>query len=265
MNAPKIAVVTGGSSGIGLAAVRALVRRGCRVYELSRRETGPDCAHHLRADVTDETSVQAAFSEVLEREGRVDILICCAGYGISGAVEFTTSEDAHRQLEVNFFGVVNACRAVLPAMRRQRGGRIVCISSVAAVVPIPFQTYYSVSKAAINAFCMALQSEVRPFGIRVCAVMPGDIRTGFTAARVKSWAGDELYGGRISGSVAVMEKDERNGMPPERVGEAVARTALARAPRMLRAVGAQYQAIHALTRVIPYDWVSRLVGKIYGK
>ena len=264
MSAP-IAVVTGGSSGIGLATVRALAKKGCRVYELSRREAGADCAIHLRADVTDEQSLLQAIEQVVAREGRIDILTCCAGYGISGAVEFTTSEDAHRQLEVNFFGTVNACRAVLPIMRRQRSGRIVCISSVAAVVPIPFQAYYSVSKAAINAFVMALRSEVRPFGISVCAVMPGDIRTGFTAARVKSQAGDDEYGGRISRSVAVMEHDEQTGMSPERAGSSIARTALARCVPPLRAIGAKYQLVHTASRLVPSALASRIIGCIYGK
>ena len=212
----QVAIVTGGSSGIGAAAAEYLAVHGCTVYEFSRHEKsgGSASVHHVTADVTDEASVAAAVQSVLDAEGRIDILLNNAGFGISGAAEFTSVEEAKRQLEVNFWGMVRATKAVLPVMRAQRSGRIVNTSSVAAVTPIPFQTYYSVSKAAINSFTMSVGNEVRPYGIRISAVMPGDTRTGFTDARARSFAGDDAYGGRISRSVAKMEKDERGGVLP---------------------------------------------------
>ena len=176
MNTSKVAIVTGGSGGIGRCTAMALARAGCRVYEFSRREKAPTPGvEHLTADMTDEQSVQAAVAEVERREGRIDILVCNAGFGISGAAEYTAPEDAHAQLELNLYGADRAARAVIPVMRAQGGGRIVCMSSIAGILPIPFQLWYSVSKAAINAYVLALQNEVRPFGISVCAVMPGDI------------------------------------------------------------------------------------------
>lgn len=126
------------------------------------------------------------MNRVVQAEGRIDLLICCAGYGISGAAEMTDPQDAHRQLDVNLYGMDAVVRAVVPQMRKQETGRIVLISSVAGMLPIPFQLWYSVSKAAINAYTLALQNELKPFGISVCAVLPGDISTGFTAARKKS-------------------------------------------------------------------------------
>lgn len=119
----SVAVITGGSSGIGLNAARALRDRGLNVYELSRRaENAEPGVTHLQADVTDETQVNAAVAEILRREGRIDILINNAGFGISGAIEFTPPQEARRQFDVNFFGMVNMNRAVLPVMRQQ-GGR----------------------------------------------------------------------------------------------------------------------------------------------
>lgn len=195
----RVAVITGGSSGIGLHAARALRGRGLKVYELSRRaENAEPGVMHLQADVTDEAQVDAAVAEVLHREGRIDILINNAGFGISGAIEFTPTQEARRQFDVNFFGMVNMNRAVLPVMRQQGGGRIVNMSSVAAPIAIPFQAYYSASKAAVRTYSLALASEVRPFGIEVCVIMPGDIATGFTAARRKSCDGDDVYHGRIA-------------------------------------------------------------------
>ena len=127
----KVCVVTGGSSGIGRCTAAAMRARGFAVYELSRREVPAEGVVHLTADVTDEAAVDAAIARVLECEGRIDVLINNAGFGISGAVEFTEAADARRQIDVNFFGMVNVCRAVLPVMRGQGHGRIVNLSSVA--------------------------------------------------------------------------------------------------------------------------------------
>ena len=182
----KVVIITGGSSGIGLCTAAALRDRGCKVYELSRRDSEVEGITHLRCDITDEEQIKAAVAQVLDENGRIDILINNAGFGISGAVEFTETSDAQRLFDVNFFGMVRMNRAILPLMREQGHGRIVNLSSVAAPVPIPFQTYYSAGKAAVNSYTMALSNEVKPFGITVAAVMPGDIKTGFTAARQKN-------------------------------------------------------------------------------
>ena len=261
----RVAVVTGGSSGIGRCAALELKKAGYSVYEISRRENGQDDVTHLRGDVTDEASLQTAVGTVMEREGRIDVVVNCAGFGISGAVEFTRTEDAKRLFDVNFFGMVNMNRAVLPVFRRQGSGRIVNISSVAAPISIPFQTYYSASKAAINDYTMGLANELRPYGITVCAVQPGDIATGFTAAREKSQEGDDVYGGRISRSVATMEKDEQNGMTPEAAGRFVAKVAQKRSRKPVYTIGAQYKLFCFLAKILPARMLNWLVGLIYAK
>ncbi len=188
----KVAIVTGGTSGIGRETALALKADGYTVYELSRRAEGVEGLRHIPTDVTKEEMVNAAVARVMEEEGRVDVLVNNAGFGISGAVEFTRTEEAKRLFDANFFGMVNMNRAVIPVMRQQGGGRIVNLSSVAAPIPIPFQAYYSATKAAVNAYTMALANELRPFGVTVCAVQPGDIKTGFTAAREKVVEGDDV-------------------------------------------------------------------------
>lgn len=259
----KIAIVTGGSSGIGLETARALAAAGCRVFELSRRDFACEGVTHLSADVTDEATVRSVVEEVVMETGRVDILVNCAGFGISGAVEFTELADAKRQMDVNFFGTVNATKAVLGHMRRAGSGRIVCVSSVAAPAAIPFQAFYSASKAAINDYACALANEVRPYGVSVCAVMPGDIRTGFTAARKKSAVGDEAYGGRISKSVAKMEHDEQNGMSPEAAGAYIAKIALKKRVKPLYAIGFSYQCVCFLCDALPCRFRNWAIGKLY--
>ena len=261
----QIAIVTGGSGGIGRCTAQELRKAGCTVYEFSRREKPARGVVHLTADITDEEQVRAAVAEVIRREGRIDILVNNAGFGISGAAESTASKDSHAQLELNLFGMDNVTRAVLPHMREQRSGRIVCMSSIAGILPIPFQLWYSVSKSAILAYVLALQNEIRPYGISVCAIMPGDIASGFTDARKKSAAGDDVYAGRIERSVAVMEKDERGGMTPAYAGAYVAKMALRQHSKPLVALGLSYKGAAVLAKLLPRRLSNWIVGLIYAK
>lgn len=259
----SVAIVTGGSSGIGLAAARALRDQGLTVYILSRRPFSEKGLHHICCDVADERQCAEAFASVLHKAGDVDILVNCAGFGISGAVEFTELEEAKKQMEVNFFGCVNMTKAALTYLRERGNGHIVNISSVAAPAAIPFQAYYSATKAAINAWTAALANELRPYGVSVTAVQPGDIKTGFTAAREKSVAGDEAYGGRISKSVAKMEHDEQNGMDPAKAGAYVAKIALKKHPKPVYTIGFSYKAICILLKLLPSRLANWLIGKLY--
>ena len=156
-------------------------------------------------------------------------------------------------------------KAVKTVMREAGRGRIVNISSVAGVIAIPFQAYYSASKAAINSYTMALANEVRPFGVSVCAVMPGDIRTGFTSAREKLHAGDDIYGGRIGRSVSGMERDELRGMAPETAGRYICSLATRRRVKPLYAIGLAYKFFCFLERILPVRPLSWLVGLLYAK
>ena len=260
----KVAVVTGGSSGIGLGAVKALLNAGCKVYVLSRKDFAFEGVEYISLDVTDETAAGEVINSIIEKEGKIDILINCAGFGISGAVEFTRLEDAKRQLEVNFFGVVNVTKAVLPHMRKAGNGRIVNVSSMAAIAPLPFQAYYSVSKSAVNTYTGALANEVKPFGITCTAVMPGDIKTGFTDAREKTSNGDDVYNGRIARSVARMERDEQTGMDADFAGSYVAKIALKKKVKPLYSIGFTYKALSVLCMILPSNIKSFIIWKMYG-
>ena len=259
----KIAIVTGGTSGIGLCTAAALHEKGCKVYTFSRREFSDPRFMHIRVDVTDPDAAEAAVRRVYEKEGRLDIVVNCAGFGISGAIEFTPAEDAKRQMDVNFFGMVNVNKPALTIMRKQGAGRIVNTSSMAAVFAIPFQAYYSASKAAINSYTCALLNEVKQYGISVCAVQPGDIKTGFTAARKKIEAGDEEYGGRISRSVAKMEKDEQSGLDPQKAGDFIAKVAMKKSVKPLYTIDFISGAECILDRILPKGLAYKIVGSMY--
>ena len=264
-------VITGGSSGIGKATASLFAERGWCVFELSRHggkgpsDQEPDTPGriiHVTCDVCDEASVRKAVAEVLSQTQTIDVVISNAGFGISGAVEFTEISDAERQMDVNFMGAVRLTQAVLPQLRKQGGGRIIYTSSVAALLAVPFQSFYSASKAAINAFALALANEVREFGIRVSVMMPGDVSTGFTDARSKSTAGEEVYLGAHK-AVATMERDERAGMQPEQMARLFWHIANCRSPKPQYIGGFSYRILCLLDRILPKRLVNWIEYKVY--
>ena len=236
--------------------------RGWRVFELSRHGQSHDGIIHIDCDVCSEQSTRQAIAEVLQQTDRIDVVISNAGFGISGSVEFTEIAEAERQMDVNFMGAVRFTQAVLPQLRKQHGGRIIYTSSVAAILAVPYQSFYSASKAAINALALALANEVREFGISVSVMMPGDVSTGFTDARRKSNAGEEVYTG-ANKAVTTMEKDERGGMSPMQMARLFYRIATCRSPKPQYVGGFEYRVFCFLDRILPKRLVNWIEYKVY--
>lgn len=261
--AQKILVLTGGSSGIGLAVARHFATRGWIVCELSRSGSSAENIYHYSVDVTDEVALQTAFSDIAHRFGRMDALLCNAGFGISGAAEYTETAVAQAQLQVNYWGAVHTFRAAAPYMRKQGFGKIFFTASVAGALPIPFQAHYSASKAAIAAFSRASALEMQPFGVYMSAIQLGDVKTGFTAAREKSVAGLDVYGERMTRSVSKMEADEQGGTPAAVIARAIYKIINKKRPAPLYTVGLVYQLIMLLTRVLPLRMVAWILKLMY--
>jgi len=186
----KVILITGASSGIGYDAAQTLARQGHKVYAAARRTElmeplKADGIMPLSLDVTDEESMQRCVQSVLDKEGRIDVLVNNAGYGWFGAIETTPMEEARRQLEVNVFGLSRMCQLVLPAMRKQGKGRIINTASIAGKIVLLYGGWYHVSKFSVEALSDALRMEVKPFGIDVSIIEPGGIKTdwGIIAAR----------------------------------------------------------------------------------
>lgn len=182
MSKKKVILFTGASSGIGFDAAQALASRGHKVYAAARRVERMEGLKALgievvKMDVTDECSMMEGVKYVLEKEGRVDVLVNNAGYGFFGAIETVSMEEARRQMEVNVFGLARLCQLVLPAMREQGCGRIINTSSIAGRSVFYFGGWYHVSKYSVEAFSDALRMEMKPFGIDVSMVEPGAIKT----------------------------------------------------------------------------------------
>jgi len=258
-----VIIVTGASSGIGLSISQYMCRKGHKVYGISRTKLHEKNVRSIKADVTNYQELKEAYQEIFDIEGRIDVLINNAGMGISGSIEDTTPEDALYLMNVNYLGVFHSTKAVLPFMRQSGGGKIFNMSSVAAKLSIPFQSFYSSSKAAINSFSEALANEVAPFNIKVCTILPGDIKTGFTKNRKKNEVDSECYKHRVDKSVAVMEKDERNGMDPEAPAKVIAKLINKKNIPLYKTIGFKYKVFVLLHKLLPARFANYVVGNIY--
>jgi NAD(P)-dependent dehydrogenase (short-subunit alcohol dehydrogenase family) len=262
-NDQRVVLITGASSGIGKACAEHLHQRGYRVYGTSRNPSpGTASAGYevFKMDVDVDSSVARGIEWVLEREGRLDVLVNNAGFGIAGSVEDTSMEEAKAQFETNFFGVLRVCRAALPIMREQRAGYIVTISSLAGRVGMPFQGLYSASKYALEGLSEALRLEVRPFGIHMVLIEPGDFSTGFTARRQRTAASLEnpAYRARYETTLNIVEVDENRGAHPLKVARLLERVIQDPAPRLRYTTGPLFQRAAVLLRkVVPdrlFEW-----------
>ncbi len=263
--AQRVAIVTGASSGIGRACADRLSEAGWEVVGASRRGTGGSWAG-LVMDVDDDESVRRGVEGVIATHGRLDAVVAAAGWGVSGPAEETPLEAAKAQFETNLWGVVRVVNAALPAMRRQRSGRIVLIGSIGGLIALPFQAYYSASKFALEGYGEALAYEVGPFGIGVTLVEPGNFATGFTGARREvPLAEDSPYLAATEKAVGQMAHDEEHGADPRLVAQTVLAALTRRSAPLRVTVGSSEERFGALAkRLLPFSIFSRAARKSLG-
>ncbi|WP_339801914.1 SDR family oxidoreductase [uncultured Marinobacter sp.] len=270
----KVVLITGASSGIGKACASHLHHKGYRVYGTSRLAMDPNVApaaaddggfRLLPMDVTDEASIAKAIEYVEQIEGRLDVLVNNAGYGLAGTVEDTMTTEAHLQLDTNFLGTVRVCRAVIPLMRRQGSGLIVNISSMAGVVGIPFQSFYSASKFAVEGFSQALRGEIGAYGISVVVIRPGDLKTSFTVNRKKIPPPEGSPNTRaFETALEIMEQDEANGPSPETVAKRLGQLIASKSPPLCTTVGSASQRfLISLRLILPISLFERALRAYY--
>ncbi|MGU3359525.1 oxidoreductase [Methylobacterium sp. M6A4_1b] len=249
----KTAIVTGASSGIGLATVRALHKAGYRVFGTSRRSSAVlgDAGTLLTCDITDEASVGAMVKTVLDETGRIDLLVNNAGFGITGGAEESSIVQAQGLFDVNVFGVIRAIRAVLPAMRAQKSARIVNISSVLGLIPAPYMALYAASKHAVEGYSESLDHEVRSHGIRVVLIEPAYTRTAFDQNLVAPDAQLSFYAEARAGVDRTMQEAMTTADAPEVVADTVLAAAEASVPRRRYTAGKVARQISLLRRFVP--------------
>lgn len=264
MSTSRVVLVTGASSGLGLSVADHLHQRGWTVIGTSRRATGGAGWRAAPMDVDDDTSVREGVAAVLAEHGHLDAVVAAAGWGLAGPAETTPIGDARAQLETNFWGAVRVVQAALPAMRAQGGGRLVLLSSIGGEIGIPFQSFYSASKFALEGWAEALAYEVAPFGVHVSLVQPGNFRTGFTTAR-RTVPVPEEYAAASTRAIEVMERDEVNGADPAAVAALVAKLLDARRPRRRVSVGKADERMGLVAkRLLPHGWFERAARSSLG-
>src|SRR5216684_56037 len=236
---PPTVLVTGASSGIGASIAHLFHRRGFMVFGTSRSAdpVSPTEFPMLKLDVNSDASAEACVGDVMARAGRLDLLVNNAGFALAGAAEETSIEEAKEQFETNFFGVVRMVKAVLPHMRDARSGRIVTIGSLAGLMAIPFNAFYSSTKFALEGYLEALWFEVKPFGISVSLVEPGFVRTAINQAGRLAAKPLAAYEGPRDRALAVIDRSVEKGIAPELVANAVLRAAQAKNPQLRYRVG----------------------------
>jgi NAD(P)-dependent dehydrogenase (short-subunit alcohol dehydrogenase family) len=267
MTSPVI-LITGASHGIGLASANLLAQRGYTVFGTSRapEQASVSGFELLKLDVCDQQSVEACVQTVLERAGRLDILINNAGIAVGGALEEATMDDAKRLFETNFFGVLRMTNAVLPHMRQRRQGRIINMSSLAGLVGVPYLGLYVASKYALEGYSESLRYELRHFGIHVSLIEPGDLHTALVNEPPSKRLPD--YDGVRERAGAIHDANMLYGPPPDRVARAVLRAAESRSPRLRYRVpdGSEFW-VPWMKRLLPdslIEWIVRDTYKLDG-
>lgn len=262
----KTIVISGASSGIGLATAVHFLKLGYHVIGMSRHlPQGKLDYDYVIADLSQEESIKNAVKEVSQLTDKVDILINCAGIGISGALEYTSIEEAMQITQVNLLGQFSLTTKMLPLLRCSDEAKIINIGSVAGELTIPFQTFYTMTKAALHRMSEGLMMELKPFGIQVASVLPGDTKTGFTKHRSQPRImEDDIYGERIKKSIQKMEHDEQNGMSVDTVVKVIDRLVKRHRMPIQVTVGFTYKLLMFLAKILPKRIVVWILYKMYG-
>jgi NAD(P)-dependent dehydrogenase (short-subunit alcohol dehydrogenase family) len=260
----KIALVTGASSGIGEATAERLAKAGYKVYGTSRRggQAGKRSFEMLPLDVTSDESVKAAVSEVVRRDGRIDLLVNNAGFGVAPAGAEESSLDQARSIfETNFFGLIRMTRAVVPHMRRQGNGRIINIGSVLGFLPMPYGALYAATKHAVEGYSESLDHELRARGIRVSVIEPAYTKTPFDANFMEPDAKLDEYREARAGMNKRVSEMMATAEPPGVVADTVLKAANAAHPKIRYAAGRLANRLRLLRRFAPAGVVDAGIRK----
>src|SRR3954451_4317884 len=270
----KVALVTGGSSGIGECTVRELLGAGFTVYTAARRVERMEAladqgAHVFAMDVTLDASMVAGIRRVVEEQGRIDVLVNNAGYGSYGAVEDVPIDEARRQFEVNVFGLARLTQLVTPHMRRQGSGRIINISSIGGKFYEPFGAWYHATKFAVEGFSDSLRMELKPFGVDVVIVEPGPIITEWNEIARDSLlerSGSTDYATYARRAHKVLTEFDKPGRAskPEAVARKIVKAATTRHPAPRYPVGRGARVITGGRDHLPDRLFDQVVSRMYG-
>lgn len=251
----KVVLITGASSGFGRETATLLAKSGYRVFGTSRNpERNRAWGYEMiPLDVRSDNSVRACVQGLMERTGRLDVLVSNAGYELAGAVEETSIDEARDQFETNFFSTVRLVKTALPMMRKQGGGRIVLVSSLAGLIAIPFHGFYSASKYALEGYAEALRHEVKGFNISVSLVEPGFFRTNLASSARSSADVIDVYSGMRGRARRMFEEFVQAGDDPGIVATVILSIIESRSPRLRYRVGKDAKRLPRIKAIVPQD------------
>src|SRR3954451_1326089 len=248
-----VAIVTGASAGIGEATARALHAAGYRVFGTYRKApaTRVPGVEYVTCDVTSDESVKAAVGQVLEKAGRIDLLVNNAGVGLVAGAEESSLEQAKSLFDVNLFGVIRMTKAVLPTMRKQLAGRVVNLSSVMGLIPASFMALYAASKHAVEGHSESLGHEIRGSGVRVVLVEPAYTRTSFEGNVYQADQQLDVYRSARTNAEGVLRDGMKSADTPDLVASAVVKASTAPKPERRYPAGRAARQISLLRRFVP--------------
>ncbi|MEZ0487658.1 SDR family oxidoreductase [Fibrella aquatica] len=262
----KVVLITGASTGLGESIATYLARRGFIVYGTSRQAgLSKDSVHMLTMDVIDPQSIQQVVDQILQQEGRLDVLINNAGLGIAGPVELLSLTDVERVFDTNVFGVIRMVQSALPIMRQQRSGLIINISSIAAEAGLPYRGAYSASKAAVERLTEALRLELTPFGVQVCSVQPGGTRTDINKNRLRATVAEEsVYKATFERTYELIDQSVSEGIESSVFGPLIERIINSSQVDRLYRVGKPLEKLSVLLKqILPTTVYERMIRNHY--
>jgi len=237
----RVVLITGASSGLGLATASLLAGRGFKVFGTSRKPPRDEANgfEMLQLDITSDESVATCIQILMHKTARIDVLVNNTGYGLHGAIEETSISEAKSQFETNFFGAVRMVKAVLPIMRQQGRGQIINVSSLSGLIASPFEAFYCACKHAVEGYTEALRHEVKRLNIRVSIVEPGWFKTNTGNASMSSAAAGSIheYIEMYQRFRSITKEHIQNGDDPRLVAETILRIVESDSPRIRYLVG----------------------------
>ena len=248
----RVVVISGASSGIGLGLYNLYKEAGDIVLDISRHSNDYVC------DVSDSEKLKKVVDEIYKEYGPIDILIANAGYSVSGAVELIDETEAKKMFDVNYFGTTNLCKYAIPKMNPN--GKIVCIASAMALFPVPFQAYYSSSKAAVDNFSTCLRMELSKTKLQVTSICPSYVRTNFSKNRLKVYETNERYGDSIKKTIEPTQKSEAKRMPQEKAVKIIYKICDKNHLKPRYIIGTKYKIFNFFRKLLPKSWMTKIIN-----
>lgn len=262
----RIILITGETRGFGFETAKLFIKNGDIICGFSRNEFNYEGIYHQIGDITNKEDCKKCVENIIQKYGKIDILVNNAGFGIFGPVEETSIDDARKQLDVTFFGAYIMTKQVLKVMREQNNGRIINVSSIGGVIPLPFQAFYSSSKCAMDMLFDALRAEVYPYHIQITSVKPGDSKTGFTSNRYHPNLNDSSpYKKAAQKCLENITKDEQTGFPPIKVAKKIYKISQKKKAPYSVSVGTKDKFLAFIYKILPKRLRNYLLYKIYAK